>query len=145
MKRSKAGFTLLELIIVIIIVGVLTSLAVSRIFTSIERAKAVEAMTTLATLRSSMERCMLKNNDGDGLCFMSSITNDNELDIDDPADAPGSRFFYNAGSAMMSGKPGRYCLSADYKDNFLVDRIFMCDFNNEIDVFGVGKYSYLNN
>ena len=58
----KKGLTLLELIIVIIIVGVLTGLALPRLFSFIESSRATEAISTIAILRSAMERYYLMNN-----------------------------------------------------------------------------------
>ena len=53
----KKGFTLLELIIVIVIVGVLASLALPKLFSVIVGARSTEAIATIATIRSAMERC----------------------------------------------------------------------------------------
>ena len=58
---NRKGFTLLELIIVIVIVGVLASLALPRLFSVIEGSRATEALSTIASIRSAMERCYLMN------------------------------------------------------------------------------------
>ncbi len=58
-KPHSQGFTLLELIIVIIIVGVLASLALPKYYTLVERARAVEGLRDVQEYRLAMERCYL--------------------------------------------------------------------------------------
>lgn len=50
---KQCGFTLLELIVVIIIIGVLASMAYPKYITMIERARAVEAIQILSYLRDA--------------------------------------------------------------------------------------------
>lgn len=59
--KKRSGFTLLEVIIVIIIIGVLTSLALPRLFSVIEGSRATEALANIATLRRAVERYYLMN------------------------------------------------------------------------------------
>ncbi len=54
--KNKSGFTLLEIIIVVIIVGVLASLALPRFFSTVEFSRAQEALAAIATVRGGMER-----------------------------------------------------------------------------------------
>lgn len=87
-EKNKGGFTLLEVIIVIIIVGVLASLALPRFFSTVEYSRATEAMQSLATVRQSVERCYL---------MRSNYTNCGTfgvLDVDDPGLSPGAHFTY---------------------------------------------------
>lgn len=52
----KQGFTLVELLIVVLIVGVLSAIALPQYTTAIERARAAEALTLLGAVRDSVER-----------------------------------------------------------------------------------------
>ena len=59
-NRGRKGFTLVELAVVIIIIGVLASFAVPRFLDSVERSKAGEAFNYLAAIRSAQERYQIR-------------------------------------------------------------------------------------
>jgi type IV pilus assembly protein PilA len=59
--KSRNGFTLVELAVVIVIIGVLSAIGVPHFLKAVERSKAAEAFNYLAALRSSQERFILKN------------------------------------------------------------------------------------
>ena len=101
MLRTKA-FTLLELIIVIIIVGVLASLALPRFFRMIEESRATEAWVNIGAIRQAMERCYLMHNG-------TYVSCSGPLDIDDPDKAPNAHFTYQR--ALGPG-PGDYTIYA---------------------------------
>jgi prepilin-type N-terminal cleavage/methylation domain-containing protein len=52
---TKSGFTLVELAVVIVIIGVLAALVVPHFRASIERAKAAEAFSYLSSVQTSQE------------------------------------------------------------------------------------------
>lgn len=54
--RESDGFTLVELTVVVVIIGVLTAFAVPRFMDSVERARAAEAYNYLATVRTAQDR-----------------------------------------------------------------------------------------
>jgi prepilin-type N-terminal cleavage/methylation domain-containing protein len=60
MKANKsivrAGFTLVELAVVIVIIGVLAAFAVPRFRASVERSKATEAFNYLSAIQAAQER-----------------------------------------------------------------------------------------
>src|SRR5437773_2319320 len=58
--RGRKGFTLVELAVVIIIIGVLASFAVPRFLDSVERSKAGEAFNYLAAIRTAQERFQIR-------------------------------------------------------------------------------------
>ncbi len=55
-RVMKAGFTLVELAVVIVIIGVLAAFAVPRFRASVERSKAAEAFNYLSSIQAAMER-----------------------------------------------------------------------------------------
>ena len=56
MHKRRNGFTLVELAVVVVIIGVLAAFAVPRFMASVERSKAAEAFNYLATVQSAQER-----------------------------------------------------------------------------------------
>ena len=97
LKQNKSGFTLLEIIIVIIIVGVLASLALPRFFATVEFSKSTEALTSMAVLRQSVERCYLTTA---GTYVGCTVTN---IDVEDPGTSPGARFTYSITGQSATG------------------------------------------
>jgi len=57
----RKGFTLLELMIVIIIVGVLATLGIMQYQSTIEKSRGAEARSTISTLRSACAAIYLQN------------------------------------------------------------------------------------
>ena len=87
--KNKKGFTLLEIIIVIIIVGVLASLALPRFFSTVEYSRSTEALNALGVIRKSVVRCGMVNDNVNGCDSFGAI------DIDDPGSEPGAHFTYS--------------------------------------------------
>jgi len=91
MKR-KAAFTLIELLIVIIIVGVLAGIGMPLFFRNAERAQGAEALNILGTIKRLQDACAMQY-DGDR-------TNCNTWDaigMSDPNTANNSHFSYTLG------------------------------------------------
>lgn len=58
--KNIKGFTLIELTVILVVIGVLAAFAVPRYRDSAERAKAREAFNYLATVRASQERFLAR-------------------------------------------------------------------------------------
>ena len=72
---TRKGFTLVELAVVIVIIGVLAAFGVPRFLQSVERSKAAEAFNYLSAVRSAQERYLAKEG-----CYADSATS-TSLDI----------------------------------------------------------------
>jgi len=73
---NKKGFTLLEVMIVVIIVGILSSVALPQYITTLEKGKSAEAVTNIGSLRTSLDRYWYQNAAG--------TTDIDDLDVDNP-------------------------------------------------------------
>lgn len=71
---KEAGFTIIEMMITVAIVGVLAAIALPMYFSYIQRSRIIEATTALGDLRSQMEKYYMDNRTyvGGGLCGVFS-------------------------------------------------------------------------
>jgi type IV pilus assembly protein PilA len=86
--KSRKGFTLVELAVVIVIIGVLAAFGVPQFLKSVERSKAAEAFNYLSAMRSAQERYLAKNGiywggsiDGTSGAMSSATADAETLDI----------------------------------------------------------------
>lgn len=70
---NRKGFTLLEMLIVVIIIGVLAAIAMPQYIGTLEKSRSSEALTNIGTIRTSLDRywyeylSMPTDNDWDAL------------------------------------------------------------------------------
>ena len=60
-SKTRKGFTLVELAVVIVIIGVLAAFGVPKFLNSVEKSKATEAFNYLSTVQSAQERYLAQN------------------------------------------------------------------------------------
>jgi prepilin-type N-terminal cleavage/methylation domain-containing protein len=93
--ESRKGFTLVELAVVIVIIGVLAAFGVPQFLKSVERSKAAEAFNYLSAVRSAQERYVAKEG-----CYADSATSTN-LDITQVAPK-----YFDVGTLMATAGNG---------------------------------------
>ena len=95
--KNKSGFTLLEIIIVVIIIGVLASLALPRFFSTVEFSRAQEALSGLSTVRGGLERYYVSK----GKTYVGATTGN--IDTGDPlVGQPNAHFTIQVGPAAAT-------------------------------------------
>jgi prepilin-type N-terminal cleavage/methylation domain-containing protein len=90
--RFSGGFTLLEILVVVIIVGVLASVAMPLLARNIERSRATEALAAMGIIRRAYLGCRAQENPGVGL---TACDNWDILGMTDPGLSAGSHFTYS--------------------------------------------------
>lgn len=89
-NHARKGFSLVELSVVVIIIGVLAAFGVPRLLQSVERSKASESFKYLASVRSAQERFQARQG-----TYASDLT---ELDMEQAAPK-----YFSVGTAGAGG------------------------------------------
>ena len=95
----KRGFTLMELLVVVIIIGILVAIAMPQYMKTVERSRASEALTNLQAMGDATNRYYLRNGDYGGIDISAGNSN---LDIDVTADASGKFSYFISGTAAAT-------------------------------------------
>ena len=92
--NDKSGFTLIEIIIVLIIVGVLAAVSLPNLYSNIARSKGGEAVASFGPMKASLEACGMKNGSTYAACTTQTL-------------GSSGNFYYQVGnSACGSGSLG---------------------------------------
>lgn len=103
-KTNASGFTLIEIIIVVIIVGILASLAVPKFAQQINNAKAGEAFNMIGAFNRSFDRCYALEE-----AVASCDAFETEIDMKEPQ---SDKFAYTIDTTSVTG--AAKCAAANY-------------------------------
>lgn len=62
-NANKKGFTLIEMLVVVLIIGILAAVALPQYFKAVEKSRATEALSVMGSLANAMERARLVRSD----------------------------------------------------------------------------------
>lgn len=100
----KKGFTLLEVLIVVIIIGILAAIALPQYTTTLEKSKSAEAATNVGSIRAALDRYWYQNG-----AITTTIGN---LDIDDPNSVTNKLYTYTVTDDGTSATTRIYTVTA---------------------------------
>lgn len=93
---ERGGFTLIELMVVLIVVGILSAMALPRYSATLERSRQSEAISILGAMRGAQLRFAAENN---GVYTNSLTALDVELPDNDGLGTPGDGKFFDYATA----------------------------------------------
>ncbi len=94
-KKMPGGFTLLELLVVVLIIGILAAVALPKYEMAVEKTRAMKAVMAVKTLQDAMERYYMANGTYPHPLNTWSLTDiQEELDVELPALPEFTIFLY---------------------------------------------------
>jgi prepilin-type N-terminal cleavage/methylation domain-containing protein len=113
MLRNRRGFTLIELIIVVILIAILSSIAAPVMRGNVDKARRSEAIATCGALRTAARLWMVENPTGTpDLNDALNAANMTVSDLTGPNYA-GSNYSISSGVIQATGKPGTVTMRID--------------------------------
>lgn len=136
----QGGFTLVELLIAVMVVGILATVAIPAYYGSVERSRRGDAITTLMGLAQAQERFMA--NHGEYASSLNgSVSDKSDLGLGMPAGNLSNEEFYTISLNRPDGE-GSYTLTATPRGSQTSDTKcanFILKHTGERDVSGTGS------
>ena len=81
-KENIKGFSLIELLVVVLIIGILAAIALPQYQKAVEKSRAMEAITILKTLHDQQAFCFLEHGMESGTCTQGDLDGNNLFTAD---------------------------------------------------------------
>jgi prepilin-type N-terminal cleavage/methylation domain-containing protein len=107
-RRKLFGFTLIELIIVIVIVGILALVAIPKYFANIEKTRKAEAVSTMRAIREAVLGYYAANGKNPANNFPITVVIDNEtvMTVEEPKSS-NFTYKYDAATKVTATKKAK--------------------------------------
>lgn len=106
MKRLNSGFTLIELMIVVVVVGILAAIAVPSYARYVEKARRADAKSALLDVSQRLERCYTHTNTYENCINLPLLSPDRHYLVDTTEDLTENTFALEA-NPNGAGTTGR--------------------------------------
>jgi len=119
-RRKQKGFTLIELMIVVAVVGVLATIAIPQYQKYVAKTEVSSALATLTGVKTNVEAFAVENGDfPDG-----SSTNETEADLGVPATIPSGTITFNVTSGATGAGAIEFAFNTTGVSNLIASKKF---------------------
>ncbi|HSH48349.1 MAG TPA: type IV pilin protein [Halomonas sp.] len=108
-RQGEGGFTLVELLIIVMVIGILAAVAIPAYYGHVERSRRSDAVTALMSLAQAQERFMASHGEY-ASSLNGSVAAGDGLGM--PADNLSSEGFYTISLVRPEDEEGEYILTA---------------------------------
>ena len=116
-NQLNKGFTLIELLVVVLIIGILSAVALPQYQQAVEKARAAEALSNIASFAKAVEVWRLAN-PGKNRTFTGQGYGVGQLDIDIPSDWVQGTSGMSKGSSATHSCSKNFCYDINANDNY---------------------------